>query len=218
MPLPKKFEKRVSGGLGLHAVWLPGDPVEIGDVLTRKDGIFRPIDNLSSFGVEPDLQEFPEQRSLNFQASGTRTTTFQGGAEINPSQIQANASASVEITFGAKESYFIRTPELTGCEIENVRSITRVLSQHPEWRHGKFFVAWQLYTAKGFTFLGSQEKNSKIGFSGKGSAILKFLRVGATTGLTRTSTTAITVDLAGKGGPIVMALLRTRRDGEVVFV
>jgi len=217
MSLPGKFDRQVKRGLGLRAVWPPGDPVEIGDVMTRQNGIFRPIDNLANFGVEMVLQQFPDQRSLNFQASGTSTTIIQGGAEIDPTQIDADVAAKVVVEFGKGDSYFIRTSELGGVEIEDVRSVARQLRDHPEWRHGKYSIAWQLYLAESFTCLGTTQKNRKISFSGKGRAVLKFLTVGATAGLTRTSSSAVSVDLAGKRGPIAMAVLRVRKDGEVVF-
>ena len=217
MSLPKRFDSKVKRGLGLHAVWPPGDPIEIGDVMTRQNGIFHPIDNVSNFGVTPDLQEFPDQRSLSFEAAGTVTTTIQGGVQVDPTDLDANASAKVEIEFKRNDSYFIRTSELTGVEIENVRTTLRALRTHPEWRHGKFFIVWQLYNAANFSFLGTEKKNKKISFGGKGKAILKFLTMGATAGLTRTSTGSVTVDLTGKRGPIVMALLRIKKNGELIF-
>jgi hypothetical protein len=217
MSLPQKFDKRIKSALALHAVWPPGDPVEIGDVFTKSGGVFRPIDNLSSFGVVPHLQEFPDQRTLNFEATGTRRTTFQHGNEVDADRLDANATARVEIEFTRKDSYFIRTTELTGVEIENVRSAVRSLRDHSDWRHGRYFIAWQLYTASAFSFLGTETRNRKVVFSGKGETIRKFLTLGITAGLTRTSTGSMTIDLTGKKGPIAMALVRVRKNGEIVF-
>lgn len=204
--------------MGLHAVWPPGNPVELGDVLQRRDGIFRPVDDLSSFQVKFRRQRFKDQRAISLQASGVSETVIQGGGEVDANQVDGEARATLEISFARENSYFIRTPALSGLEMEDLRRVGRSLRNHPEWQHRRFYVAWQIYSAGEFLFLGSESRNRKVSFSGKGRAILKLLSLGATANITRSSKSNVSVAVVGKGGPIAMALARVRRNGEIEFV
>ena len=218
MGLPKRFDKKLQRHMGLHAVWPPGNPIELADVLQRQDGIFRPVDNLSSFQVKFRRQRFKDQRAISLKASGVSVTVIQGGGEVDVNDVDVAASATLEISFTKENSYFIRTPALWGVEIEDLRKVGRSLRKHPEWQHRRFYLAWQIYSARDFMFLGSESRNRKVSFGGNGSAILKLLSLGATANITRSSTSNVSVAVVGKGGPMAMAIARVRRNGDIEFV
>lgn len=216
MGLPRKFDQRLKRNMALHAVWPPGNPIELGDVLQRQDGVFRPIDNLDGFNVRFRRRRGRGERSMNFQAAGVSTTIVQAGAKARLDAVDRSAGASVEISFNRENTYFIRTPKLAMVGIDDMRKVARTLRDHPDWRFGAYYVAWQVYSAKDFAFLASEKKNRKIVLEGKGDAVQKFLTVGASAGMTRTSSSSITFEILGTGGPVAIALAKIRRNGRIV--
>jgi hypothetical protein len=215
MGLPEKFDERLKSNLGLRAVWLPGTEIALGDILRHEDGIFRRIANLSDFGVPFRSKKLGGNISLKFQARGVSSTLLQAGAEVDPAHIDAKAKAEFKIEFKSKNTYFIRTPELAGVEIGNLIKVGKALKGHPDWRYNEYFIASGVYQAKEFVFLGSQSKNKTIRFGGLGSAILEFLTLGASANVAKVTTSSVTVEIIGKGGPVAMNIARFKKDGQI---
>ncbi len=218
MGLPKKFDDRLKTALGMRAVWTPGSPMDLGDVLQREDGIFRPIANLSDFGVTYRRETLSKEKSLAFQARGVSTKVLQAGAEIDLSKIDVKAQAELEIKFDRIDSYLIRTPMLTGVGIDNLFSVGKQLKNHPDWNHGKFYIAWRVYRAQEFLFLASSRGNKRIKLGGLGRAILKFMTFGISGKIDRLSKSELTIEIIGKGGPVSMAVAKVKNDrGDIDF-
>lgn len=214
MGLPEKFDNRLKDNLGLRAVWLPGTEIGLGDVLRHKDGIFRRIANLSHFGVPFLSKELSKKMSLTFQARGVTSTVLQAGAEVDPLHIDAKAKAEFKIEFKSKDTYFIRTPQLTGVGIDNLVKVGRAITKLPDWRYRDYFIASGVYRAKEFLFLGSRSKNKTIRFGGTGSAILDFINVGASAKVAKVSASSVGVEIIGEGGPVAMNVVRFKKDGQ----
>jgi hypothetical protein len=215
MGLPEKFDKRLKNNLGLRAVWLPGTEIELGDVLQHKDGIFRPIANLSDFGVRFRSKKLGAKASLKFQARGVSSTILQAGIAVDPTQIDARADAEFKVEFKSKNTYFIRTPQLAGVGISNLMKVGKAIKELPDWRYKEYFIAWRVYRASEFVFLGSQSKNRTVRFGGLGSAILDFLTVGASANVAKVTASSVAVEIIGEGGPVAMNIARIKKDGQI---
>jgi hypothetical protein len=216
MSLPKKFDERLRNA-GLRAVWLPGSSIELGDVLQREDGIFNPIENISNMGVTYKKEKIPKDRTLCFQAQGVSSTVMQGGVEVDIMGMDVGANATVNIEFANKDGYFIRTPQLTGVGIDNLLKVGKQIASMSEWNHGKYYLAWRVLSAKDFVFIGSEQKNRKIGFLGAGRAVLKFLTLGLTAGINEASSSAGLIRVFGTGGPVAIKVVRIKKSGEIDF-
>jgi hypothetical protein len=216
--LPEKFDKRLKNSLGLRAAWPPGSPIEVGDVLLRDDGIFKPIGSLKhDFGVTYRKEAVSKERSVTFQAQGVSTSILQLGVEVSWAAIDPNAMAEVKIDFNREETYLIRTPQLTGRGIDNMIKVGRQVAQLDEWRHGDYYIAWRVYSATDFAFLGNLAKQRTVKFGGKGSAIVKLLTFGATAGVSKVSQSSVAVEIVGEKGPIAVGVAKIKDDGRVDF-
>jgi hypothetical protein len=214
MPLPEKFDDRLKSNLGLRAVWLPGTDIELGTVMQRKDGIFRPIGSLGDFGVSFRSKKLGGKVSLKFQARGVSSTLLQAGAEVDPMHIDAKAKAEFKIDFRSKNTYFIRTPQLAGVGISDLLKVGRAVKKLRDWRFGEYFIASAVYRAKEFVFLGSQSKNKTIRFGGLGSAILEFITAGVSANVAKVTTSSVGVEIIGEGGPVAMNVARFKKNGQ----
>lgn len=215
MSLPEKYDRRLKQSLGLRAVWLPGTEIGLGDILQHRDGVFQPIGNLSDFGVKFKEKVLGKRVSLSFQAKGVKWTLIQAGAHVDPAHVSAGATAEIKIEFKSKDTYFIRTPKLTGVGISNLISVGRSIKAKRDWRHRDYFVAWQVYRATEFAFLGSQGKKGMVRFSGDGKAIREFVNVGVGVNVTRVAASGVIIDIVGKGGPIGMRVRRIKKNGQL---
>ncbi len=215
MGLPEKFDNRLRDNLGLRAIWLPGTEIDLGDVLHRKDGIFEPIANLRDFNVRFNSKKIGGRLSLAFQARGVSSTVVQAGAEVDLSRLDVNAKAELKIEFKKEDTYFIRTPRLTGVGVTDLMKVGQALKGRRDWRHGDYYIAWRVYRAGEFLFLGSQGKNKIVRFGGLGSAILNFLAVGASAEVARLTASSVSIELIGEGGPVAMRVARVRRNGRI---
>lgn len=211
MSLPKRYGQRIRRALGVRAVWLPGDPVALGDILVRNDGRFFPHDHLSSFGASFSAAEH-QDKSLDLATGGTKQTLVQAGAELrDANQLDLAADASLKLEFSDRFEFILKSPNLQGRHITDVGKVARAVSRHPDWRHDKFFIVHEVYEAADWTFLGTELRGTTVDVAGKGAGLLAFITAGASAGITITG--RIDLKIAGKGGALAMALVRIRKDG-----
>ena len=216
MSLPNRFNRRVRQTIGANAVWMPGTPTPLGSVLVRGEGRFRPFAKLADFGATFQTEAHLD-RDLNFSSTGTKETLLQANAELkNSSQLDLSGDATLKIQLTRKFEYTVKAPTLKGQHIPNLIDVAPVVASHPNWKHDRYYIVYEVYTAEQFSFIGSEESGSTIELSGKGSAIMSFLAAGVSAGLTKTGTADIV--LLGKGGQLAMGLVRIDKKGKTDFV
>jgi len=215
MSLPKKYAQRIRRVLGLRAVWLPGAVIDLGDIVTLRRGVFVPVEALSDLGVSFRRRRGREAR-LTLNSQGVSETLFQTGTELGDvAELKPNLSARLEIEFARSDSYSLRTPALNSVAMDNLASVGRAIAKRSDWDFGRNYIVWKVLQAKQFTFIGTRSKNRKISFSGNGKALAKLLTTGVSTGITRTSSRKLDLEIIGEGGPIAIGVTRVRRDGKL---
>ena len=215
MSLPKKYDERIRKNLGLRAVWLPGTNIKLGDVLWLKDGIFVPITNLRKLKVNFESEKLSDNISLKFQARGVSSSILQGGAKIKPINIDLKADAELEIQFNREDTYFVRTPKITGYTITNILTVAQNIIKIPDWNNKRNFIAWNVYKAGKFIFLGNEGGNATVRVQGTGKAILDFLKVGVSAKVARVTSSNTNIELIGERGPVAMRVIRVRKNGDI---
>jgi hypothetical protein len=211
MSLPKKYDERIRKALGVRSVWQPGDSMNLGDVLVRKDDRFFAHDELASFGATFKVADHKD-KSLDLASSGTKQRIFQANAELpSAAKLDLTAEASVKLEFASKYEFILKTPTLSGHHIANVNQVAMAVYKNANWRHDDYYIVHELYEAAEFTFLGTEQSSSNIEVSGKGAGILSFLTAGASAGISVTG--SIDLKIVGTGGPVAMGLVRIKKDG-----
>jgi hypothetical protein len=211
MSLPQRYGTRIRNALGVRAVWMPGDPVTLGQILVKNGDRYFPHDDLSSFNATLKTAVH-QDKSLDLASSGTKQTLIQAGVELpSTAKLDLTAEASVKLEFKSKFEYLLKTPTLRGSHITNMNQVAQAVFNKPGWRHANFYIVHEVYEANEWTFLGTETRGSTIEISGKGAGILSFLTAGASVGISVTGQTD--VKMIGKGGAIGMGLVRVRKDG-----
>jgi hypothetical protein len=215
--LPETFDKHLRNAINARAIWLPGSPIQIGDILIRNTGVldkgaFKQVGHISDFGATIKSASHVDI-SLDLASSKVKQRVFQAGVEIGKDELDLAADASVKFEFGGKNQFILKTPSLGGLSIQNLLGIGEQLAAKPNWNNDDFFIVSETFGATDWTFLGVKENSSNFEFSGKGSGILSLLTAGISAGLKTSGT--IDIKLAGKSGMIGMNLVRIRKDGTV---
>lgn len=216
MSLPSKYDRRIKLAMGMRAVWEPGTTIALGDVVTLKDGIFTDIAHLKKDFAVGFRSGRSQDKSLTLNARGVSTTVVQGGVSVpDLASLAPTAKADASIQFERRDTYFLRTPELKGKDIDNLRQVGRAVAKIPDWSHRDYYIVWKVLSAKQFTFLGNLSKKRAINFSGTGRAIIKFLTLGLSAGVAKTSTVDMDIEIVGAGGPIVIGVTRVKKNGQL---
>jgi hypothetical protein len=211
--LPDKYDARVRKALGVRAVWTPGEPRNLGDILVKRGSQFFPFDDLSSFGATFNRAAHTD-KSLDLASSHTKQRIFQAGVELpDASKLDLSAEASVKLEFNAKDEFILKTPTLSGEHITNMNKVAQAVFGRPDWKHDKYYIIEEIYQAEEWTFLGTESSSSKIDVSGKGAGILSFLTAGASAQINVTG--SIDLKFIGKGGALAMGLVRVKKDGSL---
>lgn len=213
MSLPEIFDKQLQDALNARAVWQPGKPIQIGDVMVRRDNSFFKAGHIADFGAT--IRSSPHaDKSLDLVTAKVKQRVFQAGVELPGSdQLDLSVEASVQYEFTGKNQFILKTPNLKGLSIDNMLMIAAHLAPLPTWRHDKFFIVEETYGADLWSFLGTKESASNFQLSGKGSGILSFLTAGVSVGLK--SSGKVDVNMLGKGGMLAMNVVRIRKDGSL---
>jgi hypothetical protein len=214
MSIETRFDKRLRQTVGIHPVFPLGSPMKLGAVLQKRKGTFAVVGNLKKdFGVKNIRTEPIAVSRIDLTTQGVSARTFQGGIEVGLEKIKANAKADLQLEFNRKEAFIFKTDRLTGQSIDNMFDVAQALRTNKRWRFGQFFVVFEIYNAKDFTFQANLAKSSKTKFSGSGSAIVKFLTLGLSAGLSRSGSFNAQLDVFGAKGPVGFAVARIRKDG-----
>jgi hypothetical protein len=213
MSLPEAFDRQLQNALNARAVWQPGKPIQIGDILVRRDDLFHKVGHIADFGAT--IRSSPHaDKSLDLATSKVKQKIFQAGVELPGSdQLDLSAEASVKYEFAGKSQFILKTPSLKGLSIDNMLMIAGHLAPLPGWKHDKFFIVEETYGADQWSFLGTKEKASNFELSGKGSGILSFLTAGLSVGLKSSGTAE--VKMLGNGGMLAMNVVRIRKNGSL---
>lgn len=213
--LPEAFDKALRNAIAARAVWTPAKPCQIGDVMVHQNGNFKKVAHISNFGATAALLPHNDI-SLDLKSTKVKQTLFQLGVQLpDTAALDLAAEASVKYEFGGKSEFILKTPTLSGFSIQNMLEIGQKLAPLANWKHGKYFIVEELYSAADWTFLGTTEKKTDFLISGKGSAILSFLSAGASFGIKTTGN--VDVNIMGKGGAIAMNLVKVKKDGSLDF-
>jgi hypothetical protein len=215
MSIAKKYTRRVRQNLALEAVWLPGQDIELGDILQRKDGILEKIANISDYGISFSTEVVQRKAALDFQAQGVRTHVIQAGVEVSPYNVDMNVEASIEIDFQKEETYYIKTPQFDGIGINNLIRLGQHIAGIGSWQHRRWFVVTNVFTVSEFVFLGSSEANRSVEIKGSGEAIAKFLETGFSTNLNFSGLQNIETRITGQSGTVAMRVSRFRKNGGI---
>lgn len=215
MNLIKKYDKTLRRRVALRAVWLPGTIVKPGDILLAMNDALTAVGNLGDEKIDYTVSSIGQTQSINLQSNGVSRTLVQNGATVSLAGLDTEAEAELKLTFKEEDSYFLRTPALSGEGLDQAMTVARKIAKIASWDHLQNYVVHKVWSAEDFVFLGNMESEGEIVFSGKGAFVKGLLENGFSTGLTRTGSQSMSLEIMGKSGALVMQVFRVKRNGDI---
>ena len=202
---------------GMHAVWIPGTDINVGDIVQKDgQGNLAAIGNLKeTYNIAYNSKE-SEGLKAAFKSASTKIKYFQGGAAVTENRLDLGADASVEFGFTGSDSFFVSTPAGKITTLQNLIGIGNKLVDVDTWRHDKYFIVRAVFNAEGFTVLGSKQANRKATFTGNANALIKFVTLGLNAGVNKSSTANLDVEFLGMSGALGVELARVKQNGFIV--
>jgi hypothetical protein len=178
MSLVKKYDQTLRRRFALRAVWLPGTDVQVGDILLSMNGSLVSVGNLNDEKIGYSISPIGKAQSINLKSRGVSQILLQNGATVSLSELDTTAEAELNLTFKDENSYFLRTPVLSGEGLDQAMIVARKIAKIPSWDHLKNYIIHKVWSAEDFMFLGNLDKSSEITFRGKGAFIKNIITGG----------------------------------------
>ncbi len=179
MSLQIKYSKELAKEYGQVAVYLPGSPIEVGDIVTfdygksflgkaRPLGSFQKKNSLKNLGVpyqksKPDT----ETDTYFFKSSGTKIIETGLNANGNINEALPKAEANIGLKLSSEGSLFILAVECTIRQIDNVTDLQNMVIRNDKdmiWKDT--FLVTSLTIAKKALIAQSKTSTSAFVISG----------------------------------------------------
>jgi hypothetical protein len=136
----KLYQREMHSNLGFFATWLPGDPIEIGDVGLLEAGRFRRSTSLKELGIPCEVSIGSTRQDLQLTSTqGTKMTTS-AGADM-PTLVKAE----VKIEFSRTGAFIFNASTLRPQRIVNQSTVTEATMN--AYRNDRWERDWLLVEA-----------------------------------------------------------------------
>ncbi len=155
----KIYQREMHKRLGFFPTWLPGDPIEIGDVGLLNAGRFRRMTSLNELSIPCEIATGPTKQDVQLTSSnGTKLTTAGG--------ISASASIRAEITveFSRAGAFIFNASTLRPQYLVNRSEVTTGILEAfkaERWERNWVLVD-SLHIADRATIIVSEEDSARI--------------------------------------------------------
>ena len=168
----KIYQSEMHHNLGFYATWLPGDPIEIGDVGVLLDGRFRRLTSLSDLGISYDLSAAGTPQNVQYtSAKGTKV-----GAATSASAAGI-AGVEINIEFSADEAFVFHATGLQATRLQELPAVgENVLAAYEKghWRK-EWLLIEAVHIADCSTIIISQDSSASLVLTGSVSGPIAVL-------------------------------------------
>ncbi len=152
------------------ATWLPGIPLQIGDIGELKHNEFTYISNLHNKGISFTVRTDPSGGDLSHQSSGGITTVTKLNGDVAVPQFNLNvADAGIIVQFGSKKGVVFEAAGVKHQLITEVDTLDNAIKD--AYKKGKWKDNWvvisDLMVADSTTVLISEGKDAAVGLKAK---------------------------------------------------
>lgn len=136
----RTYQTEMHTNLGFFATWLPGDPIDIGDVGTMVDGRFRRLSSLAEIDVVCEASDPGPAQSVQYtSARGTKVETKAAADLVGV------ANAEVAINFSTEGAFVFHASGLRARQLKNLPVIERGVLK--AYEKGKWQKDWFIIDA-----------------------------------------------------------------------
>ena len=168
----KIYQSEMHHNLGFYATWLPGDPIEIGDVGVLLDGRFRRLTSLTDLGISYDLSTAGTPQTVQYtSAKGTKV-----GAATSAS-VAGIAGVEINIEFSADGAFVFHATGLQASRLQELPAVgENVLAAYEKghWRK-EWLLIEAVHIADCATIIISQDSSASLVLTGSVSGPIAVL-------------------------------------------
>ena len=168
----KIYQSEMHHNLGFYATWLPGDPIEIGDVGVLLDGRFRRLTSLTDLGISYDLSAAGTTQNVQYtSAKGTKV-----GAATSASAAGI-AGVEINIEFSADGAFVFHATGLQASRLQELPAVgANVLAAYEKghWRK-EWLLIEAVHIADCATIIISQDSSASLVLTGSVSGPIAVL-------------------------------------------
>jgi hypothetical protein len=169
MPSPVKlYQREMHKRLGFFATWLPGDPIEIGDVGLLEAGRFRRMTSLDELCIPYEVGVGPTRQDVQVSSSqGINLITSVGATAA------ASLKTDVRVEFSRKGAFIFNASTLRPRLLVNRSAVSKAIMDTykiGQWDRGWLLVD-SLHVADRATILVSEDNAAQVVLSANGAGV-----------------------------------------------
>ncbi len=153
------YQKEMHDNLGFFAAWLPGDPLEVGDVGVLDGGRFRTMTSLHELGIAVQLIDGQAMHNLQYTSTeGTKIATTAGAAAAPV------LKAEIAVEFSRQGAFVFHASSLKPRSLDNRAMVADSIVS--AFQSGKWKKEWllieSLHTAERATIIVSEDQSAGL--------------------------------------------------------
>ncbi len=171
MPSPlKQYTKELYSKFKYMAMWLPGKPISLGDIVVFDEGYYKRIGNIKDKGISFNIRHDKTASHVNYTSKGEVSVFFKAKGEPPPPMSQlAIAEAGFSVEMQKANATLFEALDTLSPSIENQIELGENILEL--YKNGKWelshYVVTEILEAKSATILISNGANARIELSAK---------------------------------------------------
>lgn len=160
----KTYQTEMYENFGFFATWLPGDPIEVGDVGVFEEGRFRREARLSDFHIQCKAEVTDSASDVQFTSRNGVQLSASAGAST-----EAVGELRISIQFTGNGAFLFHASGLRVHRLGNRPEVTAAvlgLYEHKRWKR-EWLIVEAVHTAARTTVLISEDKSARLELTAK---------------------------------------------------
>jgi hypothetical protein len=165
----QRYQQEMHENIGFFATWLPGDLLELGDIGTLKDGVFRKSSSLGELGIAFQASALGPSQNLQYASkSGTVVSVDSSIALPQP----LGPTATIKVEFSSEGSFLFHASNVRNRRVENSAKLSRAVLQawkNGKWKNKNWYIIESVHQADCATVIVSEDVSAGVTFNAKGT-------------------------------------------------
>lgn len=167
MKTSKKYTREMRRQLGYFATWLPGTPLDLGDIGVFKNNIFTKISNLSDFNISFEIEEDANTSDIEHHSAGSVSLSTKASGKTIEGSTLGELDMGIAVQFSRQNAILFKANNAKSPSIKNQIDLGRTIVQL--FKDGKWDKNWSVITE----LVVSESTSVIISSSSKGKIDLK---------------------------------------------
>jgi hypothetical protein len=171
MTTRKKYTRELKKQFGYLPTWLPGTPLELGDIGVIRKNTFTKISNLSDFGINFQIEQDPTKSDIEYSSKGAVSITTKASGTVAPqNSVLGDVDAGIIVEFSKDDAILFKIKGTTSPVVSDQIEVGKqILALYKEGKWDKdWVVVMEKVDAESGTILISSSSNGKVELKASG--------------------------------------------------